>query len=136
MGCGDGRDADFRVDVEDSRCRPAAREGLDADAGDHVVVILVRSEQVLLEHNLLAAVACKGVAGAAGARLARGKASIACETRLDDREPVVYCFSVRYTLSLLSRMTLVTQDLASFYDKSPKAKPRRGLTGIRTGIAG
>jgi hypothetical protein len=56
-----------------------------------------------LEHDLLAAVSGKGVAGAAGARLALGKASIACETRLDDGEPIDGLSVSDFSLSVYPR---------------------------------
>lgn len=89
-GGGDGRDADFRVDVEDGRRAAAARKGLDADARNHVVVVLVRGQNVLLEDDLLGAVARKGVAGAASARLALRKTRIAGEAGLNDGEPICH----------------------------------------------
>lgn len=88
VGGGDWCDANFRVDVEDGCRAAAARKGLDTDARDHVIVVLVRGQNVLLEDDFLAAVSCKGVASAASARLALGEASIAGEAGLNDGEPI------------------------------------------------
>jgi hypothetical protein len=80
-----GRDADLRVDVEDGR-RAALGEGLNADTGKEVVVVLVRSDEILQEHDLLAAVAREGVASAANTRLAGRETGVALKTCLDDGE--------------------------------------------------
>lgn len=79
--------ADLGVDVEDGGGLAAGGEGLDTDAGEHVVVVLVRGDEVLLEDDLLARVAGEGVAGADGTGLALGEGSITGEAGLDDGKP-------------------------------------------------
>ena len=84
---GDGRDADLGVDVEDRGAAAALGPRLEADTGNHVVVVLVGGNNVLLEDDLLAGVTGKGVAGAAGTGLASGERGITLEAGLDDGEP-------------------------------------------------
>ena len=87
VGAGDRRDADLGVDIENGGAAAALGPRLDADAGEHVVVVLVGRDNVLLEDDLLAGVARKGVAGAAGTGLAGGERGVALEAGLDDGEP-------------------------------------------------
>jgi len=86
VGAGNRRDADLRVDVEDGSLA-ALGVALDADTGEHVVVVLVGRDNVLLEDNLLGAVAREGVASTAHSGLARGERGVALEAGLDDGEP-------------------------------------------------
>ena len=86
VGSGERSNADLGVDVEDGRGGAAERERLDADASKHVVVVVVRSNQVLLEDDLLAVVTGEGVAGTDGTGLALGEGGVAGEAGLDDGE--------------------------------------------------
>jgi len=83
---GDGRDADFGVDIEDGGAAAAARPRLDPHASHHVVVVLVRGDNVLLEDDLLRGIARKGIARAARSRLPLREGGVALEARLDDGE--------------------------------------------------
>ena len=87
LGAGEGRDADLRVDVEHGRLLAAGGPRGDADAGQHVVVVLVRSSEVLLEDHFLRVVAREGVARTASTRLALGERGVTGEAGLDDGEP-------------------------------------------------
>lgn len=109
---GHGRDADLGVDVEDGRGAAALGEGLDAHAREHVVVVLVRGHDALLEHHLLAVVAGEGVAGAAGARLPGREGGVALEAGLDDGESRRCCFSL-------------------FFQKQKKREPKKKGEGGR-----
>lgn len=88
VGSGERSDADLGVDIEDGRGGAAEGEGLDANASKHVVVVVVRSNQVLLEDDLLAVVTGEGVAGTDGTGLALGEGGIAGEAGLDDGESI------------------------------------------------
>jgi len=83
---GDGRDADFGVDIEDGGAAATARPRLDPHAGHHVVVVLVRGDNVLLEDDLLRGIARKGIARTARSRLPLREGGVALEARLDDGE--------------------------------------------------
>lgn len=84
LGAGDGVDADLRVDVENGSGGAALGPRLGADTRKHGVVVLVGGDEVLLEDDLLAAVAREGVAGAAGTGLAGREGGITDEAGLDD----------------------------------------------------
>lgn len=111
VGGGDGRNSDLRIDVENSRCAATTRERLDTNTSDHVVIVLVRSQDILLEDDLLSGVTREGISRSAGASLASRQRSVAGETCLDDGEPFV-SFSPWVRASTPSCMASGTQGLS------------------------